>query len=240
MLFDASTDLLTRWGQVIEQAPRELTSFLGIFRRAGSAPIAQLYTVYAGDDTTAAIQALTPLLSIGTLLDQQTQLIPYPAVIPPHGALHLGDGFAPASRSGLANHITPQLARSLLELTQTGISPMVQIRCVGGAVNDIDPLATAYAHRSQNFSVNAVSHSQDRLNQRWDTDVAPHLRGLYLSFDTDQRPERLNEAFPGPTLTRLRQLKARYDPSNVFNQNFPIPPATDISRQDTATTDDRP
>jgi hypothetical protein len=81
---------------------------------------------------------------------------------------------------------------------------------------------------------------QDRLNQRWDTDVAPHLRGLYLSFDTDQRPERLNEAFPGQTLTRLRRLKARYDPSNVFNQNFPIPPATDISRQDTATTDDRP
>jgi Luciferase-like monooxygenase/FAD binding domain len=151
MLFDASPDLLTRWGQVIEQAPRELTSFLGIFGRAGSAPIAQLYTVYAGDDTKAAVQALTPLLSIGTLLDQQTVLIPYPAVIPPHGALHLGDGFAPASRSGLADHLTPQLVRSLLELIQTGISPMVQIRCVGGAVNDIDPLATAYAHRSQNF-----------------------------------------------------------------------------------------
>ena len=117
---------------------------------------------------------------------------------------------------------------------------MVEIRCVGGAVNGIDPLATAYAHRSQNFSANAVAHSQDRLNQRWDTDVAPHLRGLYLSFDTDQRPERLNEAFPGQTLTRLRQLKARYDPGNVFNQNFPIPPATDISRQDTAATDDRP
>ena len=106
---------------------------------------------------------------------------------------------------------------------------------IGGAVNDIDPLATAYAHRSQNFSANAVAHSQDRLNQRWDSDVAPHLRGLYLSFDTDQRPERLKEAFPGQTLTRLRQLKARYDPDNVFNQNFPISPATDTSRQEKAT-----
>lgn len=37
----------------------------------------------------------------------------------------------------------------------------------------------------------------------------------------------------------LRQLKARYDPDNVFNQNFPIPPATDISRQETPTIDDR-
>jgi FAD/FMN-containing dehydrogenase len=88
----------------------------------------------------------------------------------------------------------------------------------------------AFAH-----CANAVAHSQDRLNQRWDADVAPHLRGLYLSFDTNQQPERLKEAFPGQTLTRVRQLKARYDPDNVFNRNFPIPPASDISRQETAT-----
>jgi hypothetical protein len=81
-----------------------------------------------------------------------------------------------------------------------------------------------------------IAHGE---HQRWDTDAAPHLRGLYLSFDTDQRPERLKEALPGQTLTRLRQLKARYDPGNVFNQNFPIPPATDISRQETPTKDDR-
>ncbi len=116
---------------------------------------------------------------------------------------------------------------------------MVQIRCVGGAVNDIDPLATAYAHRSQNFSTSAVSNSQDRLNERWDVDVAPHLRGLYLSFDTDQRPERLDDAFPGQTLPRLQLLKARYDPDNIFNQNFAIPPATDVSRPEAATAGSR-
>jgi FAD/FMN-containing dehydrogenase len=32
--FPATPDLLVRWGQVLEEAPRELTSFLGIFRRA--------------------------------------------------------------------------------------------------------------------------------------------------------------------------------------------------------------
>jgi FAD/FMN-containing dehydrogenase len=33
----------------------------------------------------------------------------------------------------------------------------------------------------------------------------------------------VHDAFPGPTLTRLRELKAVYDPQNVFNQNFPLP-----------------
>ncbi|MNP86307.1 hypothetical protein D3C76_1864630 [compost metagenome] len=53
----------------------------------------------------------------------------------------------------------------------------------------------------------------------------PHTDGLYLSFETDARPERLLEAFPEPTLTRLRQVKRQVDPTNLFSANFPIPPA---------------
>ncbi len=99
---------------------------------------------------------------------------------------------------------------------------MVELRSVGGAVNDIDPQATPYAHRTQNFALSAAGTS--RVDRLWE-DLAPLLHGLYLSLETDQRPERLSEAFPGETLPRLRRLKARYDPDNGFNQNFPIPPA---------------
>jgi hypothetical protein len=53
----------------------------------------------------------------------------------------------------------------------------------------------------------------------------PHLDGLYISFETDPRPARLHDAYPGETLTRLRRLKHRYDPDNVFDGNFPIEPA---------------
>ena len=35
-------------------------------------------------------------------------------------------------------------------------------------------------------------------------------------FETDQRPQRLYHTFPGGTLTRLSDLKARYDPDGVF------------------------
>jgi hypothetical protein len=188
-------------------------------------PVAQLYSVYAGDDAAAATEALTPLLHIGPLLDQQAQLLPYPALLPGGGGVHTG-GAPPAFRGGLLEHIGPAAARTLADGVRSGAAPMLQIRSVGGAVNDVDPLATAYAHRTQNFSVNAVGASAqgDELDRVWD-DLAPHISGLYISFDTDPRPERLHDAFPGETLERLRTLKAEYDPDNVFNQNFAVAPA---------------
>ena len=52
--------------------------------------------------------------------------------------------------------------------------------------------------------------------------MQPHFDGLYLSFETDTRPERLLEAFPEPALSKLRTLKAIYDPTNLFRDNFNV------------------
>ncbi len=98
-----------------------------------------------------------------------------------------------------------------------------QIRSVGGAVSDVDLDATAYGNRSVNFSVTAFGANGERLNTAWD-EVYEHFEGLYLSFETDLRPELLNDAFPPKTLKRLRELKSRYDPDNVFRDNFNIAP----------------
>jgi hypothetical protein len=216
MAFAADAGMLERWGQLVEDAPRELTSFLTL-----TSDVAQLYTVYAGD-AEPAVEALTPLLEAGRLLDQQASLVPYYAVVAPQGGLHTGSSRPPAIRSGLIDHVTPALAHALVDILP--FAPFIQLRAVGGAVNDVDPEATAYAHRHQNFSLNALGRTLEQLNPIWDEAIAPHTDGMYLSFNTDPRPERLAEAFPGRTLDRLRELKAVYDPDNVFNQNMPIEP----------------
>ena len=114
--------------------------------------------------------------------------------------------------------------RRIADGLRTRVAPWLAIRAVGGAVNDVDPSDTAFAHRHQAFNVSSVGGHESDFQAHWDG-LRPHLDGLYLSFETDRREQRLHDAFPGETLNRLRELKARYDPGNLFDQNFPIRPA---------------
>jgi hypothetical protein len=127
----------------------------------------------------------------------------------------------PVSRSALVRHITPEFAEAAAKLIRSGVVYFFQIRSVGGAVSDVDPDATAYGYRSANFSVTAFGIDRKRIDALWD-EMQPHFEGLYLSFETDLRPDRLQDAFPLRTLERLRSLKAQYDPDNVFRDNFNV------------------
>jgi FAD/FMN-containing dehydrogenase len=226
MVYDASDPaaLLEHWGKLVEAAPRELTSFLYMSPgRGGSPPAAQAMTVWAGDDTDAAVEALTPLLSVAPVLQQQAQLLPYAAIVAPSDATHYGSQAEPLFSNGLAVHLTTELNERIAAGLRSKQTPLIAIRAVGGAVNDIDPDATAYPHRHQNFNVSWLGTSLESFH-RYSDELRPYLDGLYLSFETDRRPQRLLDAFGGQTLARLRELKARYDPDNVFDQNFPITP----------------
>jgi hypothetical protein len=121
-----------------------------------ASPVAQLLNVSAGDDTKAAVTALTSVLEITPLLDQLAQLVPYAAVVPPQDNLHVGGQRHPLLSNGLADHLTPELSEQLAAGLGTRIAPRLSIRSVGGAVNDLPADATGYAHRHQNFSITSV------------------------------------------------------------------------------------
>lgn len=225
-VFDAgkTSEFVQNWGRLVEATPREITSFLYLFP-GKNGPMAQAVSVYAGDDVDAAAAALTPLGDAGPLLQQQAHIAPYPALVPWQGGPQAG-GSELSGRSGLVDHITPEVGDALAEILASRASAMLQIRAVGGAVNDIRPDAMAYAHRTQNFSINAAGTPETTatLDAIWSR-LRPHLNGLYLNFETEPDADRVAEAFPAATLKRLRSLKRRYDPDNVFNTNFNIEPS---------------
>ena len=181
----------------MESSPRELTSFLSLVPARGQDPaVGYTIVVWADDDTEAAVVALERFLDLAPVLQQQAQLVPYAATVAAHHGEHTG-GSAPASRGGLVEHVTPELAALLAELLATGDADMLQLRAVGGAVNDVDPAATAYAHRTQNFSLLASARGSRRAQiDAWWERLAPHLDGVYLSFETNQSPDRARRGVP--------------------------------------------
>lgn len=219
-----AADLLEAWGAVVESAPRDLTSFLMMGPpRRGQPMIAQIMSVVNSDQPELIIDRLQPIANIAPMYDQNVVITPYAGIMANAQSVdggHHGQG-EPTSRSGLIAHITPEFAAAAEKLIRSGVVYFFQIRSVGGAVTDVDPDATAYANRSANFSVTAFGSNRERLDGQWDQ-LAHHFEGMYLSFDTDLRPERLNDAFPPRTLDRLRELKMRYDPHNLFRDNFNI------------------
>ena len=109
----------------------------------------------------------------------------------------------------------------------------VQIRPLGGAYARVSNDDTAYAHRDRRFMVNVAAFDEgpDDLprRQEWVEGLAAFLSGGddrgYTGFLLDEGPDRVRAAYPGKTWDRLRQVKAKYDPDNLFSSNQNIPPA---------------
>lgn len=226
LVFDASNTagFLEGWGAAVEAAPRDLTSFLimGPPRR-GQSVIAQVMSMIASDQPDVIINRLQPLANVAPLYDQNIVITSYANVMNNAPISdHNGQG-DPVTRSGLLKHITPEFALAAERFIRSGVTYFFQIRSVGGAVSDVPADATAYAHRAANFSVIAFGPNRSRMNAAWDK-LSHHFDGLYLSFETERSPDRLTDAFPAGTIERLRDLKSRYDPTNVFRDNFNIAP----------------
>jgi FAD/FMN-containing dehydrogenase len=56
-------------------------------------------------------------------------------------------------------------------------------------------------------------------------DLSDGSPGAYANFLGAEGEERVREAYPGTTWDRLREIKKRYDPGNLFRLNQNIPPA---------------
>jgi FAD/FMN-containing dehydrogenase len=226
-VYDATdaAGLLVRWGAAMEAAPRDVTTNLILAPPRRGQALAQVYGVVDSADPDTIIERLTPIAQVAPLLDQQVQLVPYAGVMNVPDAPHDGQG-DPVARSGLIEHLTPEFAALAADLISSGTTYFFQIRSVGGAVADKPSDATAYSHRAANFSVVAFGASRQRLDAAW-SNLSKHFLGLYLSFETDQSPQRVTEAWPPATLSRLRALKRQYDPTNIFRDNFNIDPLGD-------------
>lgn len=218
---------LRQFGEVARDAPRDTTVFWLTGQPRQGQSVIQMYGMVDSGEPDTIIERLTPFATTGRLAQQQVVVARYADVmaqaadVGPEG--HHGRG-EPISRSGFLPRLTDEFARDAARLLRSGTTYFFQLRHMGGAIADTPPGDTAFAHRTPEFSVAAIGMDREALDEAWDRLMVKHFDGLYLSFETDRRSERLHDAFPPATLGRLRELKRRYDPGLLFRDNFLIDP----------------
>jgi hypothetical protein len=229
---DDRETVLPRWARYMREAPEELSSTLVLFPGFGPQvpPQLRVLVCYASDDEAAASRAIDPLLHLGTVRTQAVHQKPYAAML--EDAVHPPPSMRMPSHAAFLN--TPDDVALGILTTHYGRvgTPIVQIRSLGGAVARVNSQATAFAHREREAVVialmmvpeTATAEQVQHVKQAAWGPLAPVTNGLYLNFTSDVSAANVAAAYPGATYARLADIKATYDPENVFRYTPDIPP----------------
>jgi FAD/FMN-containing dehydrogenase len=139
-------------------------------------------------------------------------------------------------RSAFTEQISDDLIDALVEGASTFSSPLsalIFFHMHGAATRPL-PADTAFAARRTQWDFDAIAQWTDAassdqhiawLRALW-TRLEPHLLGrAYINhLAADDRPETVRASY-GENYARLQQIKATYDPTNLFRMNANILPA---------------
>ncbi|MGA8040391.1 MAG: FAD-binding oxidoreductase [Acidimicrobiia bacterium] len=185
---------------------------------------------WAGDADEGA-KTMDGFRALGDPLFDAVDVMPYSGMYPPED-----EDYSPTAvaRTGFSDEITPSQVKTFLEAIDASDAPMsaVQFRALGGAMARVPQQATAFGHRHRKFMVNVASFyesQEDRpTRETWVRSLANVMTngdpGGYVGFLEDEGIDRVRAAYPGGTWDRLREVKAKYDPENIFSHNQNIPP----------------
>jgi FAD/FMN-containing dehydrogenase/SAM-dependent methyltransferase len=147
-------------------------------------------------------------------------------------------------KAGFADDLPDGLIDALLDRAAALTSPISQVEllALGGAIARVDSQATAFPFRQARWLINIPATWRDAADDEREiawarathAAVRPFLtEGTYVNFMGDDEEAGVAGAY-GRTIERLQQVKALYDPGNVFrlNQNItPVTSAAQVQRQ---------
>jgi FAD/FMN-containing dehydrogenase len=241
MLFlPATPDVIEGFMRLADDAPDELSTIANVMvappipflpEEHHGQLVVMAFLVYAGD-VEAGERVVAPFKALATPFADMVRPMSYPEMYPPDPE---GPKVMAYGHNGFVDELGSADYVEILERLQQPSAPIraVQLRTLGGAMAEVPDDATAFAHRSRKIMVNlgTLFMSADGLPaaKAWVEETAAWLHGndqtSYVNFLGDEGPERVRQAYPGPTWDRLREIKRRYDPDNLFRMNQNIPPA---------------
>ncbi|HMQ34007.1 MAG TPA: FAD-binding oxidoreductase [Chloroflexaceae bacterium] len=242
MLFlPATREVIRGYLEYALAAPDELTTIADVMR-APPAPfvpaervgelVLSILVCWTGDEADGQ-RALAPLRALAAPVAEAIGVMPYPAIYDltaeaagPHGK---------AIRSMFADQFSDAALDAVLAAMERASSPysVVEFRALGGALARVGAAETAFAHRERRYFFAIIglwfdAAEDPAVHNAWTEAlwriVRPEGAGVYVNFLEDEGAERVRDAYPPATFTRLAEVKHRYDPRNLFRLNQNVPP----------------
>lgn len=231
---ERARDALQLFREFMSSAPDELGAYSAMLTMPDGVKVVAFLVCYAGDPDEGQ-QVLQPLLDWGPPVMTQVGPMPYPQLQQlndepnPPGRLRYSSG---EMFEELDDAVIDHLAEHFGNVT----SPLsaLLIERYGGTAGRVPSDATAYPHRDTKFGVVMVGQWTDAdgsdANIAWvrglQDAVRPYSSGAYVNFLGEGSEQRVREAYGSETYDRLADIKAKYDPDNLFRHNMNIPPRT--------------
>jgi FAD/FMN-containing dehydrogenase len=241
MVFDGALaeDLLHAYREWTRTVPDEMSAsmalsyfpdlpFLPEFMRARL--LVHVNLAYAGS-AEAGRQLLAPLLDFGPMSTDLRDM-PYSDCATIHN-----DGPDPHPYYGssfMLRDLDDTVVRTMLDLASTGESAILELRPLGGAMARPSAVPNAVGLRASRYSLRFVSPLEfvapdkaHTAHRDFDDRLGPVAvgRSLNFTYGQDLTPDQVRAGYDAEDYARLAELKAVYDPANVFRWHHNIPPA---------------
>ncbi|BBY39778.1 oxidoreductase [Mycobacterium mantenii] len=237
----ATADILSWYREFVPAQDEDLYGFFAAMTVPPVAPFPEAFHLqkacavvwcYTGDPA-GAEEAFAPVHQMQPAFDG-LGTAPFPVLNSTFDALYpkglqwywRGDFFRTLDDGAVAAH-----ARFTEELPT--MHSTMHLYPIDGAVHRVGQTETALSYRDVNFSQVIAGVDPDPANaellKRWAVDywAATHpysAGGAYVNFMMDEGQDRVRATY-GPNYRRLTEIKAQYDPGNVFRINQNIRPA---------------
>jgi FAD/FMN-containing dehydrogenase len=232
---EAAPDLLRFYRDAVAGVSDDLTVFAGMVHApdGSGVKLAALVVCHAGDPDTAAGE-LAPFLAFGSPVVAQVGPMPYPQMNTlldagyPEGALNY---WLSSFTQGLSDALIDTAVERFASVPSTMTA--ILFEHFHGAVTRIAPTDTAVPHREPGWNLLIPSVWTDQANTDanigWTKEtfaaLAPHFAARrWLNYLGDDQTDDAIRAAYGPNYERLRDIKRRYDPTNLFHLNHNIAP----------------
>jgi FAD/FMN-containing dehydrogenase len=232
---EAAPELLRFYRNAVADVSDDLSVFAGLVHApdGSGAKLAALVVFHAGDPE-AAERELAPFRDFGSPLMVQVGPLPYPEM-----NTLLDAGFPDGALNYWLSNFTRGLPDALIDTAVERFAAVpssmtsMLFEHFHGAVTRVEPSETAVPHREPGWNLLIPSvwtdPTETDANVQWTRETFAGLRPHFaprrwLNYLGDDQGDDAIRAAYGPNYARLRDVKRRYDPDNVFRLNHNITP----------------